>query len=375
MTTFYYILYVPPNITIHIIRLFNRYESIPLRKETSPYFTMSGEMTGKRDAMESGAPTPPNEPVKKIPKIPRVHFERCDLDPENCDLVIVGDYTDDFTGVHDLHPLAVSADKPTVRVYACGSVAKSKYWEPQGTQEYNVAVAVGTWLPQIVADELQARLLAEGEDCIPRGEFMEEVCNDGGESVLIVDAELLRNGRSAFRAMHRCKRFIAKYIIVAFMRKYLPTKSTMAIAKRFVLDGPTIEEARGGDFAALSDRLRVATVDNATGEILLRVIQLANTGRSHPLITGTVNVKIFLAAYMIAIFPTHVFEEMGVLETAVYDDTLMLVSWHKAIDALARGVPWSLVLLETAPELPRFLCRYLRSFKVLHPNLGTTYRY
>lgn len=104
---------------------------------------------------------------------------------------------------------------------------------------------------------------------------------------------------------------------------------------------------------------------SAARDMLHRVIQLANWGRAtRPLISGTVNVKIYMAAYMIAARPTHVFESAGELEMRVLNASRsMLGPLHKAATALSQGRTWKHVRTHVAPRLPSLLCTYLRTFK------------
>ena len=67
-----------------------------------------------------------------------------------------------------------------------GDVSGSKYWELPGSDECAKKVVEGQWLPQIIANELHERMLSEGVESVPRGEFMEEACNEEGESVLVL---------------------------------------------------------------------------------------------------------------------------------------------------------------------------------------------
>jgi hypothetical protein len=182
---------------------------------------------------------------------------------------------------------------------------------------------------------------------------------------------LLEERYKAFYAISYCKRLLAGFVVKAFMRKYVAKKGTKAIASRFLIHGMSITEAYEYTFENLSERLRVDTVVHASGEMLLRIIKLINHGRGSPLISGTVNIKIYLAAYMIALRPEFVFETRDTLEYALIDATMpMLVGWHKAIDALADGIPWFQVLRDLVPNMGQLLCTYLRTFKVLEKSLG-----
>ena len=105
---------------------------------------------------------------------------------------------------------------------------------------------------------------------------------------------------------------------------------------------------------------------DASGDMLLRIIQLTNWGRQDtPLISGTVNVKIFLASYMISSRPKHVFEAIGDLEQKVVNASKPLLDcFHATARVLSEGKPWSVVSKTDAKNISVLLCTYLRTFKV-----------
>jgi hypothetical protein len=78
----------------------------------------------------------------------------------------------EWEGEHSLHPIAVSASDPSVRVFSLGGVVACKYW-PAGN--------FSDELPQLVANELHARLLQQER----QGIFIEEVRGADGESMLV----------------------------------------------------------------------------------------------------------------------------------------------------------------------------------------------
>jgi hypothetical protein len=107
-------------------------------------------------------------------------------------------------------------------------------------------------------------------------------------------------------------------------------------------------------------------VVNASCEMLLRIIHLTNFGRQEtPLISGTVNVKIFLASYMISSRPKHVFEAIGELEQKLFEASKpFLDCFHATARVLSEGTPWSVVSKTVAKDISGLLCTYLRTFKV-----------
>ena len=81
----------------------------------------------------------------------------------------------------------------------------------------------------------------------------------------------------------------------------------------------------------------------------------------------TVNTRIFLAGYMIAYRPTHVFESMGPLENALLEAAVsMLESFQTIVDAV-RNSPqrtFSSAPPELTRDFPEQLFEYFRRFEV-----------
>ena len=78
-----------------------------------------------------------------------------------------------------------------------------------------------------------------------------------------------------------------------------------------------------------------------------------------------VNIRVFLAAYMVAYFPSHVFETMGPLEQALFDAaTPMIVAFEAIMGELTtcgssfRDVPYALT-----KDFPTLLFEFLRHFR------------
>ena len=170
---------------------------------------------------------------------------------DTCDLVLFGDYMlpgPDWTGEIPLTPIAVSPadpnhDAPTVRVFTMGDVSGSKYWEVPGSEGHAEKIYEESWLPQIVANELHERIINEGRDSVPRGEFIEEACNEGGESVLVVDAALLKRRHKAFYSMLLAKRIVGKLMLSKFFFYFVRPASTKAVALKFIEQGTSLDEA------------------------------------------------------------------------------------------------------------------------------------
>ena len=167
-------------------------------------------------------------------------------------LLIVGDYQSllkPWTAEFDVEtPLYVSivpisSKVPRVYVYALGVVTGAKYWEQPGSKEHSTKVESGDWLPQMVANELQTRIVEEGEESVPRGEFIEEACNEDGESVLVVDAQLLREKHGKFLSMFKMKGFVAKFVMRRFFNNHVTPRTIRAVAAKFCANGTSLDEA------------------------------------------------------------------------------------------------------------------------------------
>ena len=78
-----------------------------------------------------------------------------------------------------------------------------------------------------------------------------------------------------------------------------------------------------------------------------------------------VNVRIFLAGYMIAYRPTHVFESMGVLEHELLNTAgPLLETFHSIIDAVRNSKQFSKVPSDLTRNFPAQLFEYLKCFMV-----------
>jgi hypothetical protein len=77
-----------------------------------------------------------------------------------------------------------------------------------------------------------------------------------------------------------------------------------------------------------------------------------------------VNVRVILAAYMIAYFPANVFEYMGTLEQALFDSAGPLIkNLEEIMELLSRGVLFKDIDVSVTKDLPSRLFWYLRNFK------------
>jgi hypothetical protein len=82
------------------------------------------------------------------------------------------------------------------------------------------------------------------------------------------------------------------------------------------------------------------------------------------LVTDHVNVRVFLAAFMIAYRPTHVFESMGALEQPLFESAGPLITnFMQIAECLASNESFSDVPVNLTIAFPTMLFEYLRNFK------------
>jgi hypothetical protein len=77
-----------------------------------------------------------------------------------------------------------------------------------------------------------------------------------------------------------------------------------------------------------------------------------------------VNVRVFLAAYMIAFRPTHVFESMGALEKTLFDAALQLLTrFQDIVQRIASTGSFQCVAFDLTCDFPLMIFEYLKHFK------------
>jgi len=146
----------------------------------------------------------------------------------------------------------------------------------------------------------------------------------------------------------------------------LSTKDLIRKMKSF---GPTIEHVKSISFESLVTFLREKKVINVSKACLQRIHYLCTFRHGSPskaLEPDRVNVRVFLAGFMIAYRPTHVFESMGTLEQALYDATVPLImTFEKICDALlaSEGKCFADVPFELTKDFPTLLYNFLQCFK------------
>jgi hypothetical protein len=106
----------------------------------------------------------------------------------------------------------------------------------------------------------------------------------------------------------------------------------------------------------------------AIARACLQRIHLLSTFRhgspDHALEPDNVNIRVFLAAFMIAFRPTHVFESMGSREQTLFDAALpLLTSFQRIIERVASAGSFQAVPGDLTERFPVMLFEYLKCFK------------
>jgi hypothetical protein len=177
----------------------------------------------------------------------------------------------------------------------------------------------------------------------------------------------------------------AQRVIRRFFLGVVRKKKLADAVKRFGdLIIPVYKDAKSRKmpFEKLSEFLRRPDVVDAAGDFLERLIHFINNTytffpaaaaakneekrkKRAPSIVGTVSVKIFEAAYMIATYPEHVFEVASdKLEQDVTKASTPLLEWVDRIVKKKTVGSWSADVSEADRKaLPGLMCTYLRTFK------------
>ena len=114
--------------------------------------------------------------------------------------------------------------------------------------------------------------------------------------------------------------------------------------------------------------LREQNVIAATKACLQRIHLLTIFRHGSPALTALVpehvNVRVFLAGFMIAYHPTRVFETMGALEQALLDSTDPLIeAFERICHQIAMDPSFAHVPHELTKDFPTLLLNFLRAFK------------
>ena len=113
--------------------------------------------------------------------------------------------------------------------------------------------------------------------------------------------------------------------------------------------------------------LREPAVIKTSKQCLQRIHALTTKRHGSPVSgtsSDTVNVRVFLAAFLIAFRPTHVFESMGSLEQQLLESAgALLVSFERIAAAVGRFASFAAVPADVTEDFPHLLFSYLRHFK------------
>jgi hypothetical protein len=143
----------------------------------------------------------------------------------------------------------------------------------------------------------------------------------------------------------------------------------IAFAHIFIAHFLTLRSLTLSSFEALVVFLKEKSTIQVTKACLQRIHLLTTFRHGSPsksLAPENVNVRVFLAAFMIAFRPTHVFESMGALEQALFESAVPLLSSFERICCTIRSsehgcfqeVPSALT-----KDFPTMFFEYLKRFK------------
>jgi hypothetical protein len=131
----------------------------------------------------------------------------------------------------------------------------------------------------------------------------------------------------------------------------------------------TIQHVKSISFESLVHFLREKPVIAAMKAALQRMHMLSTFRHGSPsksLAPENVNVRVFLAAFMIAFRPTHVFESMGTLEQALFESAVPVLSQFEQMCKTLLAAPFKnfqCIPANQTKDFPTTLFEYLRRFK------------
>jgi hypothetical protein len=146
-------------------------------------------------------------------------------------------------------------------------------------------------------------------------------------------------------------------------------RTTKDLVELMKAHGATEEHTKSISFEALVVQLRDKNVIKISKACLQRIHYLCTFRHGSPsaaLVPANVNVRVFLAGFMIAYRPTHVFENMGTLEQALYDATVPLIkSFERICNSLlsSETKTFAEVPHELTKDFPTLLFDFLKKFK------------
>ena len=159
---------------------------------------------------------------------------------------------------------------------------------------------------------------------------------------------------AAIKLQHLWRRKFSKRTTACFMNKYFT-------------NGATKEHTLSISFEALVVHLREKPVIGLAKAALQRIHLLSTFRHGSPskaLSPENVNVRVFLAGFMIAYRPTFVFESMGRLEQPLYEKAIVLLALFEKIGrSVQEHGSFAEVPFELTKNFPTALFEYLKAFK------------
>ncbi len=169
----------------------------------------------------------------------------------------------------------------------------------------------------------------------------------------------------------------ARDLVSAFFHDTYRARCSKILSSRFCERGPCVEQAAKMTYDELVAKFRTWSVMEASNDMLVRMLHLINWNRAeNPRVSGSVHVKIFLAAYLIASKPATVFDlqpdqPMDSLAQAAFNASMpMIQDFHLSAQSMSKGKLWQDIHNTVGKNLPRTLCRYLKDFKAWKTQVG-----
>ena len=139
-------------------------------------------------------------------------------------------------------------------------------------------------------------------------------------------------------------------------------KSTKRFVLSFLSTGLAIDFVKSISFESLVAFLRTMPVIDITKKCLHRIYLLSTLTCESSIDYSYVNVRIFLSSYMIAYYPTYVFESMEPLEQKLFDVAVPLTVKFENICNIIKSSEYH-SFLELSKDFIIVLHEYLKRFK------------
>lgn len=161
------------------------------------------------------------------------------------------------------------------------------------------------------------------------------------------------------------------------------TKSSNAIARNFVKERISLNDAQAMSFGELQERLKNdATTDLYKSMLQIVLNEMESDTSNSPHVYGIVNPRIITVALMFAMYPDKAFYTQTLVVKAsgvninsslahlraledevIASSNSMLNAFYKTAEDLAKDKPWSVA----KGNLPHLLCRYLKAVRAWKP--------